>query len=227
MCLIAVDGTWSVNFNSAKFGKDHAGRPIGNKKGDVRSNAYRFYEESKYLPNQKFYFAGPDDGPGGSDSPKIYANVLKCIDAQLEAGNCKELALVGWSRGAAIVTEIAEGLAARDKPVPVKFVGLFDSVAMINVDSPVDKTWAEDITSNVQSFAHVIAGDRSGETKVFGRTFTFTFVPANPSSKAATTPNILNLAQAKHGDVGGDASTELAKKSYDYIRNHATLAGVR
>ncbi|MEM9452837.1 MAG: hypothetical protein AAGF11_01575 [Myxococcota bacterium] len=221
MCLIVVDGTWSFNFNNKNKGKDYVGRPIGKKSEDIRSNARRFYEESAYPDTKKFYFVGPGYGMSGNDSPRIYRNVVKCIDEQIKKKNCDELAFVGWSRGAAIISEVAEGLAARKEGAvpPIKFVGLFDSVAMIWRSSPVDRRWGEDITSNVQYFAHVVAGDRTGP--VWG----VDFRAADPLIKAGR-QEVFHLANATHGGVGGDDSTAHAQTSYDYIRNHATIAGV-
>ncbi|MCA9705792.1 MAG: hypothetical protein KDK70_08090 [Myxococcales bacterium] len=226
MCLFAVDGTWSVDFNSRRAGNDQVGRPVGNQAGDMRSNTRRFFEESKYPDGKKFYFRGPDDGIGGSDSTNIYRDVLACIDAQIEAKNCDEIVMVGWSRGAAIISELTQGLAAREGMPTIKYVGLFDSVAMITARSPVDERWAEAITPSVENFAHVIAGDRTGEATVLGRRIRYTFVPADPTSNAKNPPAILHLAQATHGGVGGDASSEHAKISYDHIRNQASKVGV-
>lgn len=211
-----------MNFNSADKGKDYVGRKVGKSKENIRSNTRRFYEESAYPPNKKFYFVGPGYGISGNDSTRIYNNVVKCIEEQIKNDNCDSMAFVGWSRGAAIISEVVEGLAAREgaELPPIKYVGLFDSVSMIWRSSPIDRQWGEDITSNVEYFAHVVAGDRTGPA--WGL---IDFYPANPLIKAGR-QEILHLAHANHGGVGGDDSSEHARTAYDYIRNHATIAGV-
>ncbi|MCA9712473.1 MAG: hypothetical protein KDK70_41980, partial [Myxococcales bacterium] len=212
-----------MNFNSRDSGKDVVGRNVGKSKDDIRSNTRRFYEESRYPENKKFYFVGPGYGMSGADAYQIYYNVLRTIEEQVNRGNCDEIVMVGWSRGAAIISELTEGLAAlsetnsRRDPYqsgrgtryrnltnviksgqlpPIKFVGLFDSVSMIWRGSPNDPKWGEDITSQVQYFAHVVAGDRTGPVGGL-----IDFYPANPAI-AAGRQEIMHLAHVNHGGVG-------------------------
>jgi len=243
--LIVVDGTWSMNFNSNDNGEDPSGRAIGNSDQNIRSNSRRFFEESRYPPNKKLYFVGPGNGMSGNDSYQIYFNVLRAIEQEINEGNCDELSFVGWSRGAAIIGELTEGLSAlsesntrRDpqrtargtrmrtvrnvlsRPMPpIKFVGLFDSVSMIWRSSPLNRQWGEQITSAVQYFAHVTAGDRTGPVGGL-----IDFRMRNPDVGAARSEH-LHLAQATHGDVGGDDTGQHARTAYEYIRNHANIAG--
>ena len=110
MCLFVVDGTWSVDFNSNDNGEDPSGRAIGNSDNDIRSNSRRFFEESRWPANKKFYFVGPGNGMSGNDSYPIYFNVMRTIEREINSGNCEEIHMVGWSRGAAIIGELTEGL---------------------------------------------------------------------------------------------------------------------
>lgn len=253
MCLFAVDGTWSLNFNAEALGEDVMGRPVGALESG-RSNTRRFFEECAYPANKKFYFAGPGGdgntvlGATGNDSYQLYFNVLRAIEREVNSGNCEEIVMVGWSRGAAVISELTEGLQAlgesnsRKDPYqtsrgrrfktlsnviksgelpPIKFVGLFDSVAMIQASSPVDSEWAEDIAS-VKYFAHVVAGDRLMAKKGFIR---INFTQPNPKV-AADRSEIKHMATTTHGGVGGLADSPSAREAYSFIRNHATLAGV-
>lgn len=254
MCLFAVDGTWSLNFNASSRGEDVMGRPVGTLEGSARSNTRRFYDECAYPPHKKFYFAGPGGdgdtmlGATGADSYQLYFNVLRTIEREVNSGNCEEIVMVGWSRGAAVISELTEGLAALGKSnsrkdpymtsrgrrfktlsnvleggelPPIKFVGLFDSVAMIQAVSPVDQAWAEDVTG-VDYFAHVVAGDRLMAKKGFIR---INFTQPNPNVSAKRS-EIKHMASTNHGGVGGLDDSDSAKLAYDFIRGHATLAGV-
>jgi len=242
--LVVVDGTWSMNFNSDDNGEDPSGRAIGNSEDDIRSNSRRFFEESRYPANKKFYFVGPGNGMNGNDSYPIYFNVLRVIEREINSGNCEELSLVGWSRGAAIIGELTEGLSelagsnsrrgprvsngrrttqatldnVLSRPMPtIKYVGLFDSVSMIWRSSPIDRQWGEDITALVQYFAHVTAGDR-------GSGMGFSYAMRNPDIQAARSERH-HIADATHGGVGGSDGTAHAREAYEFIRNHANIAG--
>ncbi|MCA9653996.1 MAG: hypothetical protein KC501_29005 [Myxococcales bacterium] len=247
MCLFAVDGTWSVDFNNENLGVGSSGRAVGNRDENVRSNTRRFFEECKYPDNKKFYFVGPGMGATGADSWRIYFNVLRTIEREINSGNCTEIVMVGWSRGAAIISELTEGLSSlgqsnsrRDpfqtgrgermrtinnvlpggKLPPIRYVGLFDSVAMIMRAAPHDQQWGEDITAEVEYFAHVVAGDRTGPLGGL-----VDFREANPLIQAKRR-SILHMAHVTHGGVGGESQTDSARQAYDFIRNHATIAGV-
>ncbi len=253
--LIVVDGTWSVDFNTSDNGEDPSGRAIGNQdEGTGRSNSRRFFEESRYPANKKFYFVGPGNGMSGNDSFPIYFNVLRTIEREINNGNCDELHMVGWSRGAAIIGELTEGLEqladtntrtnptrervynpyggpshvtvmrpmnnVLSRPMPkIKFVGLFDSVSMIWRSSPHNRRWGEEITDDVEYFAHVTAGDRTGPAGGL-----IDFAMRNPDI-AAKRSVMHHIGDATHGGVGGDDTTAHAREAYTFIRNHATAAG--
>ncbi len=243
--LIVVDGTWSMDFNSDDNGEDPSGRAIGNSEDNIRSNSRRFFEESRYPGNKKFYFVGPGNGMSGNDSWQIYFNVLRTIEREINSGNCTELHMVGWSRGAAIIGELTEALSqlangnSRQNPQqtargtrmrtmnnvltkpmpPIKYVGLFDSVSMIWRNAAIDRQWGEDITALVQYFAHVTAGDRTGP--VGGA---IDFAMRNPNVQAARNERH-HIADATHGGVGGADTTAHGIEAYNFIRRHATNAG--
>jgi len=246
MCLFAIDGTWSAKFNNQHKGSDATGRSVGKREENVRSNTRRFFEECGYKDNKKFYFAGPVD-VFGADSLSLYYQVLRVIEREINSGNCTEIVLVGWSRGAAIASELTEGLGElaqtnrrlerfqtprgilhrnlenviRDgKLPPIRYVGLFDSVAMITnkAEVPHDEGWAEEIAPEVQYFAHVVAGDRNGPLGI-------DFHPADPLINAPK-HKIFDFSGATHSGVGGEDHTVEAQISYCFIRDHATLAGV-
>lgn len=247
MCLFAVDGTWSDDFNNRDMGQGARGRRVGSRDEDVRSNTRKFFEQCPYPANKKFYFVGPGWGATGSDAWQIYFDVLRTIEREVNSGNCTEIVMVGWSRGAAIVSELTEGLQelqqrnSRQDPYqsgrgermrridnvltggqvpPIRFVGLFDSVAMIMRGAPHDRRWGEEISPEVLYFAHVVAGDRSGPLGGL-----IDFREADPLVQAKKRA-ILHMGHSTHGGVGGEDHSDDARRSYDFIRNHATLAGV-
>lgn len=247
MCLFAVDGTWSPDFNSQTLGTGAAGRAVGNREEAVRSNTRRFYEESSFPASKKFYFVGPAAGATGSDAYPIYFNVLRTIEREVNSGNCTEIVMVGWSRGAAIISELTEGLSSlaatnarldprmtrrgtrmqelanvikKGKLPPIKFVGLFDSVAMIARAAPHDQRWGEEITPEVKYFAHVIAGDRTGPLGGL-----IDFREADPLVQAERRA-VMHIGHATHSGVGGQDDSAEAQQAYEFVRNHATIAGV-
>ncbi|MEM9461697.1 MAG: hypothetical protein AAGF11_46470 [Myxococcota bacterium] len=243
MCLFVVDGTWSSEFNSNDNGKDAAGKAVGTSKEDVRTNSRRFFEECLYPSSKKFYFTGPAYGVSGDDSYGIYFDVIRTIEREINRGNCEEIYMVGWSRGATIISEITETLSllagtnSRGNPTkigrtmhirpienvlnrpmpPVRFVGLFDSVAMITRRSPVDSHWGEDVTAIVEYCAHVTAGIRWSDSWIY-------YYKRDPNIQAQRT-ELKHMTYADHWGVGGEATQWDAREAYQFIRNHAYLAG--
>ena len=252
MCLFVVDGTWSRNFNSKSLGIDSSDKPVGNhEKLAARSNSRRFFEESFYPINKKFYYGGPRFGVTGADSKNIYQSVISDIEREIVSGNCTELSLVGWSRGAAIISEVVQNLmrkefariykkvsnqtrrgirysnivTAKSKMIPnIKFVGLFDSVAMIPsifFFFCVDSSWGEEIPKQVDYFVHVVAGDRTGPIPKL-----VNFVPREPKIKAKRSV-VVPIASASHGEVGGFSNTRYAQVAYHIMKFHSLKSRVK
>lgn len=251
MCLFVIDGTWSRDFNSKSLGLDSRDRVVGKRDGAVRSNSRRFFDESQYPPSKKFYYGGPRFGITGADAKGIYNSVVTDIEREIVNGSCTEICLVGWSRGAAIATEVAQGLLAKEyariykkvvqrigrnritrkkvigeaKMLPeIKFVGLFDSVEMIPFffgRSFRDREWGEVVPERVNYFFHIIAGDRDGPLNGL-----IDFKPANPLILARQSFTH-TIAKARHDHIGGVASHPTARQAYQMMRTHASAAGVR
>lgn len=249
MCLFVIDGTWSRDFNYKEFGKDERNLPVGNTEFYKRSNSRRFFDESKYDASKKFYYGGPKQGVTGGDSSLIYQAVMSDIEREIVNGNCTEISLVGWSRGAAIASEVTQGLLQKElariykkvtqqtrrgirtksvvvKESPmipeIKFLGLFDAVAMIPFPSPLrDREWGEHIPKEVNYFAHAIAGNREGPIKgVVDFNSLEQDIFARKKVKCV-------IHDANHGEIGGDATLQKARIAYEFIRSQATLAGVK
>ena len=242
MCLIAIDGTWSYKFNNRFLGKDQSGFPIGVLNAGM-SNTYRFLRGCGYPKSRKFYFGGPQYGMSGYDVTSITQSVFDLI----ESLGCKEIALVGWSRGGVVASEVAEILhygkrremlqtrrgtrlkGFRDfKNLPtVKFVGLFDPVSMTiatplaRSESDATVAWGEEIPSKVKYVAQVIAGKRDGPIPGIP----LPFYPASPNVQAQVYEEC-TMVTARHADVGGLSDSPHAQVAYHFIRTHATKAGV-
>jgi hypothetical protein len=236
-CLFVIDGTWSRDFNFEGRGSDASGIPVGSTQnpGD-RSNSRRFYEESGYPDGKKHYFGGPQLGVTGLDSGSIKAAVRKAIDEALCAGQCEHIDIVGWSRGAAIATEIAEEMSGEEyccewveresrrqfmdgdelccvasRPYPnIRFLGLFDSVAMI----PPYFGWGEEVPATVDNLAHALAEDRAP-----------IFPPRNPDVQSPNN-DTATIPGSNHGTSGGFDSSGPAQAAYNHVRDVATRAGV-
>lgn len=233
MCLFIVDGTWSHKVNNDGLGFDSAGNEIGSRRGNgKRTNCRRFYDEYPYPENKKFYFAGPRKGPSGNDSVVIYQAVMRAIQKQVVQEGCTEISMIGWSRGAVIVSEIAQSLGSGFRHIRgfeslprIKFIGLFDAVSRIWRSSPFEapdfpedlrRAWGDIIPSTVQYFAHVTASER--------RESGIRFIPANPTVFARINQD-LEISSANHGDIGEDRN-ERSHAAYNYISLHANRAGV-
>ena len=270
MCLFVIDGTWSRDFNSTNIGSDSLKRAVGNvpsvrikkpsfieekmgrptlvKVDPIRSNARKFFEESGYPIEQKFYYGGVRFGVTGADIESLYNQILKDIEKAIVSGGCSEISIVGWSRGAAIATELAQALMLKEfaqilkrksfqtrrgmrhrsiiseeaPMIPtIKFLGLFDSVAMVApLFDPKDGDWGEEVPKEVNYFVHLVAGDRSGPAPWVD------FVERDPRIKAKTS-HVLRYPNANHSDIGGISSTNKARAAYQDMRFHATNAGVK
>lgn len=121
--LYAIDGTWA-------------------KQGDG-SNTNELYNRSN---EQAGFWNGPKDGPNGTDSILIKKNVIKKVCADFCKDQLLKINFVGWSRGAAMLIEIAQTLNDKGcsccgkwykpfsgiqlKPIPINWMGLFDAVDM-------------------------------------------------------------------------------------------------
>tara|TARA_Y100001968_G_C19415904_1_gene748989 strand:- start:887 stop:1633 length:747 start_codon:yes stop_codon:yes gene_type:complete len=247
MCLFVVDGTWSHKFNTGSWEKDSAGLHYGSFSGINTTNSKKFYDNSQYSDSKKFYYSGARDGITGHDSTVIYERVMNDIQREIVSGNCTELSLIGWSRGAAVIAEITQSLAAlkyatvnnitvrntrrgtrsfnnfkhADMIPNIKFVGLFDSVAMMGpyTFSPDLNGWGEEISSMVDYFVHIIAGDRTGPVPFMD--FLTPEIEINSKRKI-----FHRMFSANHGDVGGGNNNMYSKIAYDFMRKHATKAGV-
>jgi hypothetical protein len=148
-----------------------------------RTHVWRFYDAFVY-PGKKLYHDGPD-GPSGN----FFGNGVSDLAEKGYNFICAELAkqknvkqpwlndpiiLVGHSRGGLIVMLVAEklmkgcpckdGKGAIDGPIPVRFMGLFDAVAMTPNNS------AGPISNNVEFAAHGIRDPAAGSRSSWGNT---------------------------------------------------------
>lgn len=251
MCLFVIDGTWSRDFNSEEKGLDNRNIPVGNLDFSSRSNSRRFYEESSYSSDMKYYYGGPKYGMTGADIGVIYEDVFRDIERAIVTKKCKDLSLVGWSRGAVIAAEIAQGLMAQKyarsrskihimtsrgsrikikiddevEMIPrIKFVGLFDPVEMVPSIFPRntnDSEWGEIIPKEVDYFVQIVAGDRSGPIPGV-----VDFSKRNPLVLAKQSFTQI-ISQANHADIGGQSTSRNAQQAYMMLKLHSMKAGVQ
>lgn len=224
MCLFVVDGTWSRRINS-EIARDSRGVSVGSDKGvrsGMQTNCRKFYHN--YL-GRKFYYSGPDEGRTGNDAVDIYHHMLRRLEMEVINGNRSEISLVGWSRGAAIVTEIAHEIFLRGATsIPnIKFLGLFDPVERISENAPIgDRTWGKQINSNVQYCAQVVAGRR-----FMLKPFPLTYYARKPEINIDESRyHELLINQANHGHIGGDCENAFARQAYRFISDQAKRAGL-
>ncbi|MBX2809685.1 MAG: DUF2235 domain-containing protein [Cellvibrionaceae bacterium] len=251
MCLFVVDGTWSRTVNYEHAGKDDRGYRIGSKSQFDMSNSRRFYLASSYPENQKFYYGGPWLATMGTDSGKTHRKVLSDIEREIVSGNCTEISLVGWSRGAAIATEVAQALLEKEfariyKKIPrqtargtrtntvivdeapilpeIKFLGLFDSVEMIPNNWLSRSKDDKEWGEIIPDKVNHFAHAIAGDRSTAFRVFEYK--PRNPLNFAKTS-NVKVFPLANHGDIGGSFDTIFGKQAYQFIRSNADKAGVK
>ena len=83
---------------------------VGESKFNEMTNSRKFFLNSNYPDSKKFYYRGVDNA-WGLDTGYIYRAVIEDVSREIYNGNCTELSFVGWSRGAAIVTEVCQALS--------------------------------------------------------------------------------------------------------------------
>lgn len=250
MCLFVIDGTWSRDFNCEDKGLDNRNLPVGKLQQSARSNSRKFYEESTYSSDMKYYYGGPKYGITGADIKNIYNDVFQDIEQAIVMGKCKELSLVGWSRGAVIASELAQGLMAQKYArtykkykyvtrrgsrfktelhnevtmIPnIKFIGLFDPVEMVPSifsRSSFDSEWGDIIPKEVDYFVQIIAGNRSGPIPGI-----IDFTKRNPLTLSKKSFSQV-LLQATHADIGGQSTSLIAQQAYQILKLHSMKAGV-
>lgn len=161
--LYAVDGTWSKKMMDE----------------GITTNVKRFHkyyegDNGAKVGSGKYYCHGPgglSGGIQGAGSRGIYKKVKNKICKDWCKNEKMQINLVGWSRGAVIVMEIAEELEDQGcdcsgctKYPTINWVGLFDAVDMMNyVGGPFlgnfnlfhGVGFAHDITSNVNNAFHI------------------------------------------------------------------------
>jgi RHS repeat-associated protein len=136
LLLAAVDGTDSRSYleGDPAAGKRGARRTRTNR---WRSHVRNFHDD--YASGPKQYWHGPVNRKTGSDSPAIHDEVVKWICDEWCKDQSQPIDLVGHSRGGYIVMEVARTLKTKGcccnkktfKPVPVRFMGLYDPVDMV------------------------------------------------------------------------------------------------
>ena len=190
----------------------------------VNYNTVKFYNLSLEV---SFYWDGPNFGATGLDASGIFGGVKQQICAhQCEAKKSgkplPKINLVGWSRGATVVMEIAEELQddgcccsrnflgfCCDRIYPaVNWMGLFDAV-----DMTATWGWANNITSNVRNASHVI----KSEKQMF-----FPTSSAKAEDATRTNVNTVKLKDSTHNDVGATSEAAL-----HWMVDEARNAGVK
>lgn len=202
--LYAVDGTWT-----------HWERNLLDK-----SVVQRFYENCM---EQKYYWRGPKLAATGLDASGIYREVKKKVCEDYCKNNKIKINLVGWSRGATIVMEVAEELeddgccCKGKKHYPrVNWMGLFDAV-----DMTLTWGWANNITSNVDNASHM---KKTKSQPIFP---TSSGKAENPQKTKVTNMYLLG---GDHSDVGGSLKENNAARnrvSLHWMIHEAQKNGVR
>lgn len=200
--LYAVDGTGSKEWRPAPSGYSHT---------------YQFYTKFNPVSVEKPTFK---DGPGtfGTDVDNLIADGMKWIKSRVKSQKAKgasfrpqvlatstlvqpeydvEIVLVGHSRGATIVGDMARKIGS-ELEIGVLFLGLFDAV---------DRSWNSEggTVENVEMTAHALRNpsmpsERGSSRPTFGNTYL--------SSMSHYRQRYFNTS---HGGVGGSPVTEYSK----------------
>lgn len=200
--LYAVDGTGSAEWRPAPSGYSHT---------------YEFHRRFNPTRGNKVFKDGPDSI--GSDVGNLIEDGMRWIKAQIKVAKASglkefrpevqacaslvkpryevEIVLVGHSRGATIVGDMARKIG-KELHIGVLFLGLFDAV---------DRSWNSEggTVENVELTAHAVRNpsmpsERGPSRSTFGNTYL--------SSMSLYRQRYFNTS---HGGVGGSAVTEYAK----------------
>jgi hypothetical protein len=210
LAFYAVDGTWTDASSQA--------------------NPWQLYNETTERP--RHYWRGPTDGPGGTDAYQIANTVYNAIQidfcAAKKCGRDLTINMTGWSRGAMIVSLVAQMLNISGvscpgyglswdtyRPVKVSWIGLFDAVAQMPGAAGVFPTA---VPSNVSHFDQAIKTKHTGRQKLFP---TWHFRGENARAFYND-----NGSLTTHKDVGMSVALGNHNNAYPWIRGQAIAAGV-
>ncbi|MGB3118859.1 MAG: RHS repeat-associated core domain-containing protein, partial [Verrucomicrobiales bacterium] len=188
--VYAVDGT---NYNVQRH-------------PEQRSNVYDFFLRSRRGGEESNYYGGVASrssriGPGdvtgywGPGTEKLIMQVKADVCADYCDDQSIKINMVGWSRRAVVVQEVAkrleeDGCCCSDgtlyKPVSVNFLGLYDSVERIPF-----RDYEDDRPGNIDHFHHAIRSDPGG---IFKQQLT-----GDPNERPYTNND---GSQSNHGDIG-------------------------
>lgn len=183
----------------------------------------------------------------GSARARVDA-MLQALDQALRdpdtASDTVEVDVIGFSRGAAMARDFANGVASRirtghyaslQRCVSLNFVGLWDTVAQFGLTGVANDRWNLAIPEEARVVVHAVAAN---EHRRFFPLESILPAPAGPDAASARTPATgtrtagqgLRIEQAfigDHADIGGShAEGDLADVSLSWMYQHARAAGV-
>ncbi len=204
--IILMDGTW----NEPEYQGENGRYPQGDATNVEKIK--KLLEEEEKQPIHYIRGIGTDgkvfkrvtDGAFGTSAEQRVDEAIQAIETHYESGD--EIVLFGFSRGAATPRILANRIqqnGINGKQPPIRFMGLWDTVASLGVPVPKldefrkkfhDAQERLKIPENVKQVVHLVAIDEN--RSLFEPTLVST------ASSAATSVDETWFA-GNHGDVGG------------------------
>lgn len=172
------------------------------------SHTRNLYDEMAEKVKYPYYDYGPDNYQTGADSDDKHDRALNyAVQKYAESGGTASVALVGWSRGAAIALWVANDLS--DLGINVDFVGLYDPVDMslwipdgeAIVAPMIDRVDVVGPTLDAPNLDYLIFERMSWDLLSDGLRTSIPYI--RPESGNTNTLIARFLLDASHGSIGG------------------------
>jgi hypothetical protein len=155
-----------------------------------------------------------------------------------------EVDVIGFSRGAAMARDFANGVASRirtghyagaQRCVSLNFVGLWDTVAQFGLNGLANDRWSLAIPEEARVVVHAVAANEHRrifplESILTAPAWADASTDPTPPTGARTSGQGLRIEQAfigDHADIGGShAEGDLADVTLSWMYRHAKAAGV-
>jgi uncharacterized protein (DUF2235 family) len=216
MALYAFDGTWNVD----KEGSEKDTNVIWFR--DAYAGTVSYVEG---VGTRLGVFGKVFGGITGAGGHKRVHEMVRQLRRNFEAGDTV-VDVIGFSRGAALALHFAntleQGVDGHPDPIPVRFVGIWDTVPSFGVPgSPADPTFELDMPDNAARLCHAMALDERR----------LAFPLQRPEEQQQDLSHARRLHEVwfrgVHSDVGGgNGNNGLASISLEWMFAHAQAMGV-
>lgn len=244
LILFAFDGTGNGNPARAPDTLSNVARLFGLYQGD---DGHYMSGVGVDDPSTGIRASLLDRYDAGSARARVDA-MLAALDQALRdpdtAGETVDVNVIGFSRGAAMARDFANGVASRirtghyagaQRCVSLNFVGLWDTVAQFGLNGMANDRWSLTIPEEARVVVHAVAANE--HRRIFPLESILSAPAASDAAIERTPPtgtlksgHGLRIEQAfigDHADIGGShAEGDLADVTLSWMYQHAKAAGV-